>query len=100
MLGKLFRQLRYEFFDVICLMAICDEDGVFSLHDDEIADAQHSNLSLFRLSENDVVMAFYHFERAVGFIAAFRVIEVFGNGNPGANIIPVEASFDIEHVSA
>lgn len=86
-----------EFFDGVGLVAIGDEEGVFGLDDDEVIDAEEGDVGVFAIVEDDVVLGVDLGDGGVGGVLAALLGEVFGDGDPRADVIPVECGFEVEN---
>lgn len=84
-------------FDVIRLVAVGDEQGVIRLHDDQIIHAQQGDAGTLAGVEDDVVFRVDLGNFAVGGVFIALDGKIFRDGNPGADIVPVEGSLQIEH---
>ena len=89
-------QLVAEFFDVIGLVAVGDEEGVFSLDDDEVIDSEEGDTDVLAVVEDDVVLGFNLGDFVVGLVAVTLGREILRDGDPGADVIPVEGGLDVE----
>lgn len=96
-LEKVVWQLWAEVFDGVCLMAAGDEGGVIGLDNDEVIDTEQSDFAILTGVEDDVVLGVDFGDFGVGFVFFALSVEVFGDGNPGADVVPVEGGLDVEH---
>lgn len=85
-----------ELLDGVGLVTIGDQEGVAGLDHDEVIDAEEGDFDSFLFVEDDVVFGVDKCEVTVGGIVVALVGQVFGDRDPGADIIPVEGGLDIE----
>jgi len=85
-----------DFFDVVGLVAVGDEDGVIGLDDDEVIDAEEGDFGAFSCVEDDVVLGVDFGEVGVGAVLLALGLEVFCDGDPGADVVPVKGGLDVE----
>jgi len=78
------------------LVAVGDEEGVVSLDDDEVIDAEEGDAGVFAIVEDDVVLGFDFGDLVVGLVSVALGVEVFGDGDPGADVVPIEGGLDVE----
>lgn len=64
---------------------------------DEIINAKKGDLDTLLIVEDDVIFGVDEGEVAVSGVIVTLLFEIFGHRNPGADIIPVEGGFNIEH---
>lgn len=91
------RQNGRQFFDVIRLVAVGDEQGVIRLHDDQIIHAQQGDAGTLAGVEDDVVFRVDLGNFAVGGVLIALDGEVLCDGDPGADVVPIEGGLQIEH---
>ena len=77
-------------------MAVGDEEGVFGLHDDQVVDAEQGDVGVLAGVEDDVVFRVDLGDRGVDLVVVAGSFEVFGDREPGADIVPVEGGLDVE----
>jgi len=66
------------------------------LDDDEVIDAEEGDAGFFAIVEDDVVLGFDFGDLVVGLVSVALGVEVFGDGDPGADVVPVEGGLDVE----
>ncbi len=93
---KVFGKDIREFFDGVGLVAVGDEEGIFGLDDDEVIDAEEGDVGVFAIVEDDVVFGVDLGDGGIGGVLDALLGEVFGDGDPGADVIPIECSFEVE----
>ena len=96
MLQKVFGEDGGEFFDGVGLVAVGDEEGVFGLDDDEVIDAEEGDVGVFAIVEDDVVFGVDLGDGGIGGVLDALLGEVFGDGDPGADVIPIEGGLEVE----
>ena len=96
MLQKVFGEDGGEFFDGVGLVAVGDEEGVFGLDDDEVIDPEESDVRIFAIVEDDVVFGVDLGDGGIGGVLDALLGEVFGDGDPGSDVIPIERGFEVE----
>ncbi len=84
-----------ESFDLLGLGDVADQDGVLGFHEDEVADAEQSDVFVV-LGKDDVAGCVPGDDGCVGGIMVFVMIEVFGYGCPCAEVVPVEGGLHDE----
>ena len=77
-------------------MTVGDEEGVFGLDDDEVIDSEEGDTAFGAGVEDDVVLGVDLGEVDVAAIFFADGFEVFRDGNPGSDVIPIEGCFDVE----
>ena len=85
-----------EFFDGVCLVTVGDEEGVFGLDDDEVIDDEEGDVGVFPIVEDDVVFGVDLGNCGIGGVLDALLREVFGDGDPGADVIPIEGGLKVE----
>ena len=95
-LQQLLGQFLDDFFDAVRLVAVGDEEAVFGLDDDEIVDAEEGDAAAVLVAEDDVVFAVDGSDLLVGLVVVRNGVEVFGDGDPRSDIVPIEGGFDVE----
>jgi len=78
-------------------VAVGDEQGVIGLHHDQVINAQQRDAGILARVEDDVVFRIDLGNVRVGGILIALDGKVFCDGNPRADIVPVEGRFQIEH---
>ena len=78
-------------------MAVGDEDGVTRIHHDQVVHPQQCDVRARGRVENDIVLGINFGNGAVDAVFVAFFIEVFRDGNPGADIVPIEGGLDVEH---
>ena len=81
-LEEVFGELVAEFFDVVGLVAVGDEEGIFGLDDDEVIDSEEGDAGVFAVVEDDVVFGLDLGDFVVGLVSVALGVEVFGDGDP------------------
>lgn len=85
-----------EFFDFLGFATMGDEDGIGRGDDHQMFDSEHGDV-LFAVGEDEVVAAVEMADFAILLVAVAVAEEVGTDRGPVADVIPVEAGFDVEH---
>lgn len=91
------RELGGEVLDRVGLVTIGDEQGVVGLDDDQVIHAEERDLGSFAGVENDIVFGIDLGDGGIDSIVVADGFEVFGDGDPGADIVPVEGGLDVKN---
>ena len=78
-------------------MTVGNEEGVIRLNDDEVVDSKEGDFKPFLVVEDDVVLGINEGEIAVGSVIAVLLVEIFSNGDPRTDVVPVKGRFDIKN---
>ena len=78
-------------------MTVCNEKGVFGLDNDEVVNSKKGYPRLFTTVEDNVVFGFDFSDFIIGLIIVTLSIEIFGDGDPRTDIIPIKGRFDIQN---
>ena len=84
-----------DLFNFFGFVAAADEEGVGGLDDDEIVDAEEGD-GAWLVGEDEIIGGFDGVEGGIRLISRGIGIEVFGDGGPASDIIPIETGFDDE----
>ncbi len=89
-----------EFFDLIGLGFVGDEDAIGGVDDDEILDSEEGDVGVFpvfrRGGVDGVAGGILGADGGIMVVSLGVFGEVFSDGDPGSYIVPIEGGFDVE----
>ena len=92
---QFFGQLIDDLFDGVGLVAVGDEEGVVGLDDDHVFGSEEGDVFVVSGVEDDVAVAVEGGDGLVRAVFIGVVFQILGDGDPRADVVPVEGGFDV-----